>query len=288
MGYPAAAAYAANFIMELCGGDHSAPAELDHLLGYDPDPDPRMLRAVLEEIIRDRDLPFSSVVQEDIDRVCSNQPPLAFASEREYADQYRAARGISLSDRGDSAHSMGLGGVAVSLWQEIEAAEVERRRNGVTLGLYRSGVACGREQRAFYRSAEWSLRARALRAMAGHKCEQCSSRDEELHAHHLYPIYSAFSGLFLRNFDACRMQALCRRCHDRYHRDRVKRPWGFELATKAEKVAARDRTRRMMALHDEKKECAWCSSFVWSTAGGASDVSGTQAEGSSASTRRTP
>ena len=60
---------------------------------------------------------------------------------------------------------------------------------------------------------DWGSRARKIRARAGYICEDCDSKDQVLHVHHIMPISSG------GNHADDNLICLCEFCHQGYHKN---------------------------------------------------------------------
>lgn len=249
-------AWRANLVLEATGGDY---AYLDALGCSD------ISEADVRRVLGRAGVPIAGVVREDLDRIASGMEPVHFLHATHCADRYRARRGITGAAAPPSSFVAIGDAVRVAL-DALAEARRELLRCGVSLADYREGIACRAEQEHFYASEEWDSRSRAGRVICRYRCRRCGRTDQELHVHHWQPIYSAYSPVFPKNFDTGRFSVLCQGCHHRFHATHVRRPWGFEAASRAEKTLEREYLRRLARLHDVERSCPWCRSHVWTGA----------------------
>lgn len=262
-------AWRSNLVLEATGGDY---AYVDALGYYDIE------EADVRRVLMQAGVPIAGVVREDLDRIASGMEPAHFLHAIDCADRYRARRRItpawSVPSGEDMAAAVGMDDALRAAVHELAEAQRELEQHGVSLADYRDGIACRAEQEHFYASEEWDSRARVGRVIGRYRCRRCGRTDEALHVHHWQPIYSAYSRAFMKNFDTGRFSVLCGACHRRFHDTHVRRPWGFEPASRAEKALEREYLRRLNRLHDAAGACLWCCAHVWTGAGAPGTLTG--------------
>jgi hypothetical protein len=173
---------------------------------------------------------WSPLLERDVSRVLSGEPPRYFMNHFDWAETYRARRGIFSEGPGSDCavdddiaeYIFSPGQVAQLTLEYIDGLRNEQREYGVSMVFYKHGYACFNEARYFYGTTEWRDRAKAARHSAGYRCEACGIRTSRLHVHHYTPIVSAFSPNFCLNFAAWKLRVLCPKCHRDWHRDAVR------------------------------------------------------------------
>jgi len=218
--------------------------------------------SVVIDGLRRYGIPLAEAVWSDLARVYTGSEPVHFIGEGVAAERYRSARGVE-KPRGDRRELVSVSDVVPRALEQFDADLAEVDEHGVSLRLYRLGVACRREQLHFYASDEWKACAKAARVLAGFRCQNCGAKDTVLEAHHITPIYSAFSKRLHRNFDLISLRVLCTKCHGTIHARSVKDSTHFHVAEPAEVLESKRLAGRREVLHDKLRECEWCRRFVW-------------------------
>lgn len=217
-------------------------------------------RKRLERVLRRYGVPFSSVVKSDIDRVLRPERPKYFARKSRLERLFRGRRAIP-RPRNHPKIKTREGMVSISDAARRAAERLSREQQ--VCPYHEEGLACPKQQSAFYDSAVWARRAKAVRAMDQYTCRSCGRGNRELHVHHVQPIYSVHSRKFHRNFDVCRMRSLCKSCHRDVHEGVLKDSGGFYNAPGREEAKAREARQQWRRWHDEFRDCLWCQRFEW-------------------------
>lgn len=218
-------------------------------------------RDAVIQILREYGIPYAKVVREDLNRIYSGQRPRYFVVARKMAKRYRDRRGIY--DWRPEGGLLSAADIVDELEKDLDEAKREQEEYGAHQWLYRMGIACYREQEDFYQSREWSDRAAVIRASYGFSCQRCGRSNTELHAHHLTPIYSAYSKKFHRNFNTADILCWCADCHRDYHAQSVRTEFGFTIASNEEVLEEREENRKRRIAHDKTRTCRYCKKFVW-------------------------
>ena len=185
----------------------------------------------------------SDALASDLSRIFGGREPEYFVHAHALAERYRRAYGVVMQAE------------AQTVYRFEDLVRLAERPLGT---IYEQGFACSKEQAFFYSTGEWRHRAEVMRMLDRYCCRSCGARKVELHAHHMEPIYSAYSRRFQHNFDECRILVLCKACHERFHGRVAKTAWGFEPMQGEARAEQQRQLARDRRAHDEGRTCRWC------------------------------
>lgn len=215
----------------------------------------------IQQWFLDRDLLWTSVVEEDVIRVLCGMNPIHFLSDFTYVDLYRAEHGVYVEPHEGGFVSFAETSEIVS--RHLDAVQKQLDHFGVGLWQYGHGYACPAEANFFYESAEWQRKAKTVRYAYGYHCAICKRQNVVLHAHHNTPIMSAYHYNFHLNFADYKLEALCEDCHRRFHSKTVRGcgHYGFHFADTSEIADEKRKWRLLKRAHDELRVCPFCFEY---------------------------
>ena len=189
----------------------------------------------------------SDALASDLSRIFGGREPEYFIHAHALAERYRRAHGVVMARERETVYRF------------EDLVRLAERPLGT---VYEQGLACPEEQAFFYATGEWRRRAEVMRVLDGYRCRSCGAtcrrQKVEIHAHHMEPIYSAYSRRFQHNFDECRILVLCKACHEQFHGHVVKTAWGFEPMQGEARAEQQRQLARDRRAHDEGRTCRWC------------------------------
>ena len=213
-------------------------------------------------IFRREGIRWGQLVEHDTVQILSGNSTRHFLSKWQWAEVYRAHRGIPAPQR--QARALGASD-AIELLREQKARWAQQREQyGVTAHLTEHGYACYKEQQYFYGTQEWKDRVQAARLVAGHRCWRCGTQNMVLHVHHHSPIVSAYHVNFSINFDDCRLEVLCADCHERFHSRVVRGDLSYCFVYAAPETVAqyKGELRKLDELHNIVYNCPFCQNRI--------------------------
>lgn len=206
-----------------------------------------------KDLCRRLKLPYTGVLETDVERAQQGEPPLHFIDHFLWVDIYRYHHEIEYIP----PVSKGLQQIGSNDMVERILSRIE---NGFIDAPLELGWACPREQSFFYASEEWQNCAKAHRYKDGYQCYRCRRRNVPLHVHHTGPIISAYHHNFVLNFAWWKLETTCQDCHIDFHSRTVRALHysGYDFASPERIQRKRVWMKQVWRKYHKDDSCAWC------------------------------